>query len=74
MNLTRITMMITFLSLVVACGTDKPEAPAAAKKPTELEMHGDVIRTSFDISNRKTHIRTVFSGSTLILRSDSSRR
>jgi oligopeptidase B len=42
MNLTRITMMITFLSLVVACGTDKPEAPAAAKKPTELEMHGDV--------------------------------
>jgi hypothetical protein len=29
MNLTRITTMITFLSLVVACRTDKPEAPAA---------------------------------------------
>ena len=28
MNLTRITTMITFLSLVVACRTDKPEAPA----------------------------------------------
>jgi oligopeptidase B len=42
MYLAKITIMIIFLSLVVACGADKQEAPAAAKKPTELEIHGDV--------------------------------
>ena len=42
MNLTRITIMISCLSILAACGADKPSAPAAAKNPTELEMHGDI--------------------------------
>ncbi len=42
MNLMKTTTIIACLSMLAACGTDKPEAPAAAKEPTELEMHGDV--------------------------------
>lgn len=38
-NLPKTTTMIICLSMLVACGTDKPQAPAAEKKPTELEMH-----------------------------------
>jgi oligopeptidase B len=42
MNLMKTTLIIACLSALVACGTDEQGAPAAAKKPTELEMHGDV--------------------------------
>ena len=42
MNLMKTTIIIACFSMLAACGADKPEAPAAAKNPTELEMHGDI--------------------------------
>ncbi len=41
MNLMKTTIIIACFSMLAACGADKPEAPAAAKQPTELKMHGD---------------------------------
>ena len=42
MQISRIALIAACCSLLAACGQDQSQAPMAAKKPVELEKHGDV--------------------------------